>query len=256
MIFTTCLMIYAGLSYAQSTSFRVALGSALVGLCVFITVYYHYLQDPTFHQNTYALLTAFIVFRSMYIMEYTLRPSLRKTEDKHMLERQQASGQSFTAETTVNEDQRRQNHRDSEILKQMWILVAFGLSVFLLGFGIWALDNVFCSTLRSWRRNVGLPWGIILEGHGWWLVEFSQLRLRNSGIHFICADTLARHLMTGLGAYCYIVWGIWLRHCLNGRQDEYRLSWPAFYRLPEIVAIQSQLIDTGRAQRTSRRKVA
>ena len=27
----------------------------LIGLSVFITVYYHYLQDPTFHQNAYAL---------------------------------------------------------------------------------------------------------------------------------------------------------------------------------------------------------
>jgi dihydroceramidase len=35
--------------------------------------------------------------------------------------------------------------------------------------------------------------------------------------------------MTGTGAYFYIVWGIWLRHCLNGRQDEYELHWPSFY---------------------------
>ena len=24
----------------------------------------------------------------------------------------------------------------------------------------------------------------------------------------------------------YIQWGIWLRHCLNGRQDEFELHWP------------------------------
>ena len=41
--------------------------------------------------------------------------------------------------------------------------------------------------------------------------------------------------MTGLGAYYYITWGIWLRHCLNGRQEEYRLVWPSFFSLPEIV---------------------
>jgi len=32
--------------------------------------------------------------------------------------------------------------------------------------------------------------------------------------------------MTGIGAYFYIVWGIWLRHCLNNRQDEFQLVWP------------------------------
>ena len=44
-----------------------------------------------------------------------------------------------------------------------------------------------------------------------------------------------RHLMTGTGAYFYITWGIWLRHCLNGRQEEYDLSWPRAYLLPEVV---------------------
>ena len=47
--------------------------------------------------------------------------------------------------------------------------------------------------------------------------------------------TFSRHLMTGLGAYFYITWGIWLRHCLNGRQDEYTLVWPSIFTLPEIV---------------------
>lgn len=44
--------------------------------------------------------------------------------------------------------------------------------------------------------------------------------------------------MTGLGAYCYIVWGIWLRHCLNGRQDEYGFVWTRLYRLPEVIRVE------------------
>jgi dihydroceramidase len=42
--------------------------------------------------------------------------------------------------------------------------------------------------------------------------------------------------MTGLGAYFYIVWGIWLRHCLNYRQDEYELQWPNMWTVPEVRA--------------------
>ena len=41
--------------------------------------------------------------------------------------------------------------------------------------------------------------------------------------------------MTGTGAYFYITWGIWLRHCLNGRQDEYDLNWPSVWSLPEVI---------------------
>jgi hypothetical protein len=47
----------------------------------------------------------------------------------------------------------------------------------LTGFLIWNLDNVFCGTVRHWRRQMGLPWAMVLEGHAWW------------------------HLMTGLGKY-------------------------------------------------------
>lgn len=161
MIYTTCLMIYAGLSYTRSRYFRIFLATALLSLSAFITAYYHYLQDPVFHQAVYALLTTFIVFRSMFIMEYTLRPSLRGTDGK---------GKDRSLGTTRREqkEQVRKNDRDKDVLKQMWVLVAFGLTVFLGGFGFWALDNVYCSTLRRWRRSIGLPWGILLEGHGWW----------------------------------------------------------------------------------------
>jgi dihydroceramidase len=54
--------------------------------------------------------------------------------------------------------------------------------------------------------------------------------------HNLKLTNIYRHLMTGTGAYMSLVWGIWLRHCLNERQDEYELSWPrTFTSLPEIV---------------------
>ena len=43
--------------------------------------------------------------------------------------------------------------------------------------------------------------------------------------------------MTGTGAYYALVWGIWLRHCLNGRQGEYELSWPSLFSFPDIVSV-------------------
>jgi dihydroceramidase len=110
---------------------------------------------------------------------------------------------------------KREDARDAIIVRKMWSLIAVGLSIFLGGFAIWNLDNIYCSKLRSWRHEVGLPWGIFLEGHGWW------------------------HLMTGTGAYFYIVWGTWLRHCLNGKQDEYKLVWPRWWSIPEVVTVEN-----------------
>jgi len=201
-------MAYASLSYCRPAKVQISLGIFLVLFCTFITLYYHYLQDPAFHQNVYAALTVFIVVRSVSSMEVNLRPSLRRTEEKHRLERQEQNLPALT-----KEEQAYENQRDMEILKNMWLLVAFGVSIFLGGFAIWALDIKYCSTLRRWRRSVGMPWGFLLEGHGWW------------------------HLMTGIGAYCYIVWGIHLRHILNGDQEHFKMVWPRIYRLPEIVRV-------------------
>ena len=54
-----------------------------------------------------------------------------------------------------------------------------------------------------------------------------------------------RHLMTGTGAYFYLVWGIWLRHCLNGRQDEYTMVWEGWTSLPVVVKRESVCVEVG-----------
>lgn len=165
MIYTTCLMCYATFSYSKSRQFSLWLALALVSLAVFITLYYHYLQDPAFHQNAYALLTAVVLFRSMYVMEFSLRPSLRQTEELHRSQQRKTSSAAREKDIRASEDR-----RDEKILKNMWLMITCGLSIFLGGFAIWSLDNEYCSDLRRWRRQVGLPWGVLLEGHGWWYV--------------------------------------------------------------------------------------
>ncbi|GME25463.1 Ceramidase [Neofusicoccum parvum] len=217
MIYTTCLMFYATFSYGQSRLYAQLLGLFLVALAAFITGYYHYLQDPAFHQNMYALLTAVVLLRSMYIMEVRLRPTLKA--------KKQPGNTSANGSAAPSREQQRRDARDVRILRSMWIMIASGLSIFLGGFAIWTLDNEFCGTLRRWRRDVGLPWGIVLEGHGWW------------------------HLMTGIGAYFYIVWGVWLRHCLNGKQDEYELIWPSYFHMPLIVKAKTPNRLNGDAKR-------
>lgn len=159
MIYTTCLMVYATFSYNKTRKYRTILAILLVSLALFITLYYHYLQDPTFHQTVYALLTVIVFFRAVYVMEVNIRPRLRSKE------REAANPHSNGGVKSV---QRREDSRDREILRQMWMMIACGLGIFLGGFWLWHLDNVHCTTLRRWRRQIGMPWGFFLEGHGWW----------------------------------------------------------------------------------------
>ena len=159
MIYTTCLMCYATFSYGRSILYSTVLAISLVALALFITLYYHYLQDPTFHQNAYALLTAIVLFRSVWVMEVNIRPRFRS--------KARETGNPRPNEGT-KAAQEREDLRDKEILQQMWTMIAWGLSIFLGGFAVWTVDNVYCPSLRSWRRQIGMPWGFLLEGHGWW----------------------------------------------------------------------------------------
>jgi len=207
MIVITLIMCFATFSHGRNWLFSSFLAVFLIGLALFIGIYYHFLQDPTFHQTAYAILTAVVLFRSMYLMETSLRPALVEREKSRITSNGHAgkkapNGVSKTGIQEVN---------DENIVTSMWKMVGLGLAIFLGGFAIWTLDNEHCNTIRGWRREIGMPWGFVLEGHGWW------------------------HIMTGTGAYFYIVWGVWLRHCLNGREREYKLNWPSIFSLPEIV---------------------
>jgi dihydroceramidase len=118
-------------------------------------------------------------------MEWNIRPYFRG----RALQRDGAKSTDNEVFGVVEKEEKRQDDRDKEILRQMWTLIVVGLGVFLGGFGIWNLDNEYCGKIRGWRHQVGLPWGVLLEGHGWW------------------------HLMTGMGAYCYI--GKWCCACAD-----------------------------------------
>lgn len=224
MIYTTCLMSYATFSHGKSRRYSTTLAVGLVSLSLFITVYYHYLQDPTFHQYAYAILTIVGLLRSIYVMEVHIRARFRsKHRSKH---RGAANPQSYSQEMA---DQEQDALRDEQILHTMWQMIVFGLGIFLSGAAFWHWDNKHCSKLIQWRRKIGLPWGFVLEGHGWW------------------------HLLTGTGAYYFIVWGIWLRHCLNSRQEEYELVWPNVWTMPCVVRRRNGTVD-GRAGGLEKKK--
>lgn len=186
MIYTTCIMAFATFSYSRPRRLTVLIGLGLVALATFITVYYHLSQNPVFHQVAYASLTCAVVFRGMYVMEAHLRPAL--------------NGRSETPAHAAH------------IMKQMWKMAATGIALFLIGFFIWNMDNIYCGHLRSLRSSVLLPWAMVFEGHGWW------------------------HIFTGLGAYYFIIWRVWLTRCLDGSERDFMLDWPSpFTSVPKVV---------------------
>ena len=59
--------------------------------------------------------------------------------------------------------------KDKGLKRQMRVVGSWALGLFLLGYGLWNVDNRFCDNLRSVRRTIGLPWAWVFELHGWYV---------------------------------------------------------------------------------------
>lgn len=172
MIYTTSILCYAIFTHDRSRLFSIALGIGLVVLSISITVrasnpasvihhqrdsqaYYHYIQDPTFHQNAFSILFLATVFRSVYTMEAILRPTLSDNDASKSSRALLSNGE---ARSSVP--------RAEIIIREMRWIVAMGFITCAAGIAAWKFDNLHCSDLVRWRHQMGLPWGILLEGHG------------------------------------------------------------------------------------------
>jgi dihydroceramidase len=65
--------------------------------------------------------------------------------------------------------------------KRVATLMNFGALSAALAYALWNIDMHLCPTVLTLRRSVGLPFGILLELHGWW------------------------HILTAIGAYIFMV---------------------------------------------------
>nr|XP_004610962.1 unnamed protein product [Sorex araneus] len=61
------------------------------------------------------------------------------------------------------------------------------LGVFLLGFLLWNIDNIFCDSLRSFRKKIPPVFAVATQFHAWW------------------------HVLTGLGSYLHILFSLYTR---------------------------------------------
>lgn len=46
-------------------------------------------------------------------------------------------------------------------------LYTSGVTLFMTGFLIWNLDNIFCDTITGWKKSIGWPAAFLLEGESW-----------------------------------------------------------------------------------------
>ncbi|GMM47605.1 alkaline dihydroceramidase [Pichia kluyveri] len=147
---------------------------------IFTYTYIFIYRNPAFHQIFYAALNFGVIYKSIKTMNRVIP--------------------------------------DKEIRHRQFKLLGFSFSLFAFGFLIWNLDNVYCSNLISWRRNyLGWPFGIILEGHGWW------------------------HIFTGLGIYYFIIYNMINSVYMRGEGNKYTIK--RFGFLVEVQKINDKKLN-------------
>jgi len=130
-----------------------------------------------------------------------------------------------------------------------------GLFIFLAGFFLWNMDNIFCQHLTATKQQLLLPWSVLLEGHGWWHVltglgtlapfychllflDYTMLTLEIGGMwhlllgNYWCSMTTKTANNT---AYHMILWRVWLTRCLDGSEKDFVLDWVPLRSVPQVV---------------------
>ncbi|ODV87549.1 hypothetical protein CANARDRAFT_174583 [[Candida] arabinofermentans NRRL YB-2248] len=175
MIYVTALPF----AYIYSIELKSTLYKTLIYLITSIVIiiltliYCSIYKNPALHQISYGILNFLIIFKSLNLIKNYIK--LKK--DKIF----------------------------------MYKLISFAIFEFLFGFLIWNLDTFYCFSLIRFRRFIDLPFGILIEFHGWW------------------------HILTGLGIFHFIIYNQLLNIYFKGLENKYELIWK--YGIPYEVRL-------------------
>jgi dihydroceramidase len=143
----------------------------LAGTAVLITVSYLALPNPVLHQVSYGAIQIATALRVLYLLYSSRSPLVSAPEQRERI---------------------RASYR-------------FGAAVFIFGFVVWNIDNIFCEGLRVLRAKVGNVPGILFEGHAWWHILTGY-----GAYHLVCsASLLSLSLRVSPDAYTYANGGTW-----------------------------------------------
>lgn len=160
MIYATCIPFWSVFSTFHDVRGQSAVAIGITVAAGTLTAIYLILKDPTIHQAAYGVMNFVIILKSISLTNKYVHDAIAK----------------------------------KKLMRVMWT----GIGLFFVGYILWNMDIHFCSYARATRRNWGMPYGFLLEGHGWW------------------------HIFTGSGVYCYILYEEYLRCFLIGTDKFYK----------------------------------
>ncbi|KAK6433756.1 hypothetical protein LTR95_010064 [Oleoguttula sp. CCFEE 5521] len=138
----TALVVHRAMSCGRGASHARILAAGLASLLVLETAYHAINDEQTVHDLTFVMQIAVVAFKTRSL----IKSRVTTAREKLMLQR----------------------------------LTVLGAACFGIGYLLWQLDFIYCGALNATKRQWGLPWGFLLEFHGWW------------------------HVLTAIGAFVFI----------------------------------------------------
>ncbi|KAI9449843.1 ceramidase [Russula earlei] len=171
MIYVASYLLAVLLESDPGFGFKSSYSKFLVAVAVIFdivfTASYLVYRDPVYHQCVFATLLLASAFREAHLLFWS--EASRTIPDKK--------------KTAIIETLRT------------------GALMFLFGFLIWNLDNVFCGSWTRVKQAVGWPMAFFMEGHAWW------------------------HILTGLGIFYLNQGAACMTLSVKDDHHKYRLSY-------------------------------
>ncbi|KDN38387.1 alkaline phytoceramidase [Tilletiaria anomala UBC 951] len=223
MIYVSALNTYVVLETSRRGAparYGVLLPASLFALVLFITVAYAINNNPVFHQVAYASIQAASTIQVVYLLNSKSSPLAKATQieesaaaaSSRMTTRSGSAKANGATNGAANDSAKASAgmSRDNATaiagparLREARRLYTLGAIVFMTGFAIWNVDNIYCSFLRSTRNTLrahGLGFLTpLLQGHGWW------------------------HIFTGVGAYQLVVSSSFLMMSMKESPENFEL---------------------------------
>ncbi|KAI0783090.1 alkaline phytoceramidase [Abortiporus biennis] len=138
---TYCSAVLLDTRPGFTKSFRtLSLVAAYFLFNIFFTWSYSVYRNPVYHQIVFATIMLSTAVRTRYLLN------------------------NFTVEKPTSH---KITHSQKRTIGRIFLA---GAGIFVFGFFIWNLDNIFCNTITNWKVSVGWPVAFLLEGHSWWHV--------------------------------------------------------------------------------------
>ncbi|TIA84228.1 hypothetical protein D6C76_01758 [Aureobasidium pullulans] len=156
MIVAISIVLQRAMTYQKTPTF-INWFSGLLLLAVITETTYHVMMDEqTVHELSFVSLIIAVAAKTRSLIKLRVQ----QPKDKKMLQKAVIFGAGKPCAIPV-------------------FLVV--LSCFVFGYLLWQLDFIFCTELTAIKRVVGMPWGFLLEFHGWW------------------------HILTAVGAHTFMI---------------------------------------------------